>query len=111
MILTYVQVIRSLIVHLANLLAATKSTPEEYDLHLTKLSLTLSRCLLRPVAYNSLNIDDRFPATVFCELVRKAELFEKAEAMRKERGAEERYKPRRQRTRRLSCLSHSLTGS
>ncbi|GAA5899161.1 GTPase-activating protein RGD2 [Sporobolomyces salmoneus] len=66
--------------------------------YLSKLSLSLSRPLLRPKQETALTLDDRFPAIVVGELLKGGEglMHEIEEAAKKER--QERYKPRRQRT-------------
>ncbi|BGP52565.1 Rho-GTPase-activating protein 8 [Rhodotorula sphaerocarpa] len=83
--------------NLAKLVEET-TTDEPLEVYLHKLSLSLARPLLRPKHTTPLSLDDRFPAAVVALLLSHQEqVFRKAgEIAKKER--EERYRPRRQRT-------------
>ncbi|BGP21256.1 rho GTPase-activating protein [Rhodotorula toruloides] len=91
------EVLKAVISHLAQLVEST-TTSEPLPTYLHKLSISLSRPLLRPKTTTALNLDDRFPASVITDLVTSSStIFSLAtEIAHKER--EERYRPRRQRT-------------
>ncbi|BGP44357.1 Rho-GTPase-activating protein 8 [Rhodotorula kratochvilovae] len=91
------EVLRLLITHLSKLITST-TTPEPLTTYIHKLSLSLSRPLLRPKTETALTLDDRFPSTFLSTLLSSAdELFAAAERVA-QKGREERYRPRRQRT-------------
>ncbi|BGP12304.1 hypothetical protein JCM10213_006628 [Rhodosporidiobolus nylandii] len=94
------EVLKLLISHLSRLISSTPSASaiESDDIFLQKLSLSLSRPLMRPKTETALTLDARFPAQTIATLIKHSDaIFPAAEeAAKKER--EERYKPRRQRT-------------
>ncbi|GAA5854960.1 hypothetical protein JCM8547_002323 [Rhodosporidiobolus lusitaniae] len=95
------EVLKLVITHLSSLLSSNSSSSSTSDpdpIYLQKLSLSLSRPLVRPRLETALTLDSRFPALLVSYLLSHAStLFPKAEeAAKKER--EERYRPRRQRT-------------
>ncbi|GAA5958118.1 hypothetical protein JCM21900_002917 [Sporobolomyces salmonicolor] len=76
----------------------SSSRPDAPSIYLQKLALSLSRPLLRPKVETALTLDERFPALVVAEVLKGGEgLMGEAEEVAK-REREERYKPRRQRT-------------
>lgn len=91
------QVLRAVVVHLVGMIKNTE-TDESLHIYLHKLSLSLARPLLRPKQTTPLSLDDRFPAAVISFLLTHPdEVFDRAaEIAKKER--EDRYRPRRQRT-------------
>lgn len=100
----HLEVLKLLLTHLTPLLSSAPSSPTSASssaspaLYLQKLSLSLSRPLLRPRLDTALTLTDRFPSLALSCLLRHAgEVLERAEE-RKEREREERYRPRRQRT-------------
>ncbi|GAA5949780.1 hypothetical protein JCM3765_007687 [Sporobolomyces pararoseus] len=94
------ETLRLLLSHLYELttIEPTSEKSDSRQTYLSKLSLSLSRPLLRPRQETALTIDDKFPAAVVGELLKGGQelLAEIEEAAKKER--EERYRPRRQRT-------------
>ncbi|GJN92015.1 hypothetical protein Rhopal_005043-T1 [Rhodotorula paludigena] len=91
------ETLRAIIDHLTNLISATK-TDEPLSTYVHKLSLSLSRPLLRPRIETALTLDDRFPSVFLSTLLtHSSSLFALAEEVAK-KEREERYRPRRQRT-------------
>lgn len=88
---------RAIISHFSKLVESTESK-EPRDVYLQKLSLSVSRCIIRPKHDTPLTHDDRFPQLLFIDLVsRYAEIFKYADEL-KAAQRDDRYKPRRQRT-------------
>lgn len=95
-----IQLLRLLMAHFRSLVADGDET------YAAKLALSLQYCLCRPATFTSLNMDDRFPTLLFLDLLRQPELFDSV--VKLSVGRQERYKPRRQRTRRRSLLRESI---
>ncbi|GAA5899141.1 hypothetical protein JCM6882_004627, partial [Rhodosporidiobolus microsporus] len=93
------EVLKLIITHLHRLIHSTPSAPEPASTYIHKLSLSLSRALVRPRTETALTLDDRFPSHFVALLLAHGveEVFPRAEEMAK-REREERYRPRRQRT-------------
>ncbi|GAA5891934.1 hypothetical protein JCM8208_002943 [Rhodotorula glutinis] len=91
------EVLHALVDHLSRLVSTT-STPEPLPTYIHKLSLSLSRPLLRPHVETALTLDDRFPAVFLSTLLSSSsDLFAAASDIAK-KHRDERYRPRRQRT-------------
>ncbi|KPV77972.1 uncharacterized protein RHOBADRAFT_50496 [Rhodotorula graminis WP1] len=91
------EVLHALVDHLTRLISTT-STPEPLPTYIHKLSLSLSRPLLRPSVETALTLDDRFPAVFLSTLLSSSsDLFAAAADIAK-KHRDERYRPRRQRT-------------
>ncbi|GAA5846868.1 hypothetical protein JCM9279_004472 [Rhodotorula babjevae] len=91
------EVLHALVDHLSRLISTT-STPEPLATYIHKLSLSLSRPLLRPAVETALTLDDRFPAVFLSTLLSSSsDLFVAASDIAK-KHRDERYRPRRQRT-------------
>ncbi|KAI5476919.1 Rho GTPase-activating protein [Pseudohyphozyma bogoriensis] len=93
----HLEVLRVLIRHFKDLLASTK-TEESDEVYLQKLALSVARCIVRPKQESALTLDEKFPALLFIDLVKHFdEIFSSADEL-KTKQREDRYKPRRQRT-------------
>ncbi|KAL8293658.1 hypothetical protein RQP46_000359 [Phenoliferia psychrophenolica] len=93
----HLEVLRVLIQHFATLIKDTK-TDESDEVFLQKLALSVARCVLRPKVETSLTLDDRFPTLLLVDLVKNFDvIFHSADEL-KSKQREDRYKPRRQRT-------------
>ncbi|BGP28401.1 Rho-GTPase-activating protein 8 [Rhodotorula toruloides] len=91
------EVLKTVVSHLSQLVEST-TTSEPLPTYLHKLSLSLSRPLLRPKTTTALNLDDRFPASVITDLVTSSSTIFSLATDIAHKGREERYRPRRQRT-------------
>ncbi|GAA5827094.1 hypothetical protein JCM11251_001116 [Rhodosporidiobolus azoricus] len=96
------EVLKLIVTHLHKLIQSTPSAPEPTPTYIHKLSLSLSRALVRPKTDTALTLDDRFPSHFLTLLLSHGvdEIFPLAEEKAK-REREERYRPRRQRTKPL----------
>ncbi|KAK4057745.1 Rho-GTPase-activating protein 8 [Microbotryomycetes sp. JL221] len=105
----HLAVLRLVIEHFARLIDETK-TDETDEVYLQKLSLSLARCVVRPRFETAISLDDRFPTLLFADLVRHhTVIFSSADQLKS--GRDDRYKPRRQRTRPMDArLSRSSMG-
>lgn len=92
------QVLNMFIKYLSQLIASV--VVEEQQTFLLKLSLTLASCIARPATYNSLTLQDKFPSTLLIDLISNVSILEKL-TEESQKKKDERYKPRRQRTRPL----------
>ena len=111
----HLSVLKLVINHFAELINSTK-TDEADEVYIQKLSLSFGRCLVRPKVETALTLDDRFPVLLFADLVRSAdEVFGAADELRDGGKREDRYLPRRQRTKpvdvRLSRSSLRAAGA
>lgn len=111
----HLSVLKLVITHFANLINSTK-TDEPDEVYLQKLSLSFGRALVRPKVETALTLDDRFPVLLFADLVRGAgEVFAAADELRDGGRRDDRYMPRRQRTKpvdvRLSRSSLRAAGA
>ncbi|SCZ91402.1 BZ3500_MvSof-1268-A1-R1_Chr1-2g01385 [Microbotryum saponariae] len=112
---THLEVVRAMILYFAEMIQSTPTDTEgtETDeVYLQKLALSVARCLVRPRQETSLSIDDRFPTLVFSDLVKNhAVIFASADELKHSKKREERYRPRRQRTKPVDArLSRSKIG-
>lgn len=84
------QVLRSIIQHWSELITST-TTEETNEVYLQKLSLSVSRCIIRPKHDTPLTLDDRFPTLLVADLVsRCAEIFESVDLL-KTKQSEDRF--------------------
>lgn len=100
----------SLLSHLKDLIASTEdaskapegedaSKPVESDAeYICKLGATLGPCILRPAVENSKTLNDRFPAQLFVDLLKDYSSLLPSTLEKKAKVEEERYAPKRQRT-------------
>ncbi|SCV67987.1 BQ2448_108 [Microbotryum intermedium] len=110
---THLEVVRAMILYFVDLINTTPTEETETDeVYLQKLALSVARCLVRPRQETSLSIDDRFPALLFSDLVKNHEvIFAAADELKHSKLREERYRPRRQRTKPVDTrLSRSKIG-
>ncbi|KDE06877.1 hypothetical protein MVLG_02765 [Microbotryum lychnidis-dioicae p1A1 Lamole] len=110
---THLEVVRAMILYFAEMIQSTPTEGTETDeVYLQKLALSVARCLVRPRQETSLSIDDRFPTLVFSDLVKNhAVIFASADELKHSKTREERYRPRRQRTKPVDArLSRSKIG-
>ncbi|KAM0753052.1 hypothetical protein T439DRAFT_378788 [Meredithblackwellia eburnea MCA 4105] len=106
----HLEVLRTLISHFVDLVKSTK-TDESDEVYLQKLALSVARCLLRPKVDTALTLDDRFPTLLFIDLIKSYDvIFASADEL-KTKQREDRYKPRRQRTKPVDVrMSRSRIG-
>lgn len=103
-------VLDALLSHLKDLIASTEgvaeSAPEQNDQaagasdadYIAKLGATLGPCILRPTSENSKTLNDRFPAQLFNDLLKDYSRLLPPTLEKKVKVEEERYAPKRQRT-------------
>lgn len=106
----HLEVLRVLIRHFHQLISTTK-TDEPDEVYLQKLSLSVARSLIRPKVETPITLDDRFPGLLFIDLIKHYdEIFGSADEL-KTKQREDRYKPRRQRTKPIDVrISRSKMG-
>lgn len=83
------QVLRAVISHFSNLIKSTQ-TDESEEVYLQKLSLSMSRCIIRPKVETALTLDDRHPVLLFADLVKNFEGVFKAADELKSKQREDR---------------------
>jgi len=100
----------ALLSHLKNLIASTEEASKarageddtkqgESDAeYIAKLGASLGPCILRPAVENSKTLNDRFPAQLFGDLLKDYASLLPPTLVKKARVEEERYAPKRQRT-------------
>lgn len=103
-------VLDALLSHLKDLIAVTEdatkapggedaSKPVQSDAeYISKLGATLGPCILRPAVENSKTLNDRFPAQLFVDLLKDYPSLLPPTLEKKAKVEEERYAPKRQRT-------------
>lgn len=103
-------VLDALLSHLKDLISATEEAtnpvdgeadgkPVESDLeYIAKLAASLGPCILRPAVENSKTLNDRFPAQLFADLLKEYTSLLPPTLEKKAKVEEERYAPKRQRT-------------
>ena len=90
-------VLDELLKHLKALISSTKTEETDGD-YITKLGHILGPCILRPPVESSKTFNDRFPALFFSDLVKSYDDILPRTMEAKDKVEEERYAPKRQRT-------------
>ena len=90
-------VLDALLSHLNSLISGTKSQEPDADF-ITKLGHSLGPCILRPAVESGKTLNDRFPAQFFSDLLRNYSAILPPTLEKKSKVEEERYAPKRQRT-------------
>lgn len=78
--------------------ADTSKTVESDAEYISKLGATLGPCILRPAIESSKTLNDRFPAQLFVDLLKDYSSLLPPTLEKKAKVEEERYAPKRQRT-------------
>lgn len=90
-------VLDALLSHLNSLISGTKSQEADADF-ITKLGHSLGPCILRPAVESGKTLNDRFPAQFFSDMLRNYSAILPPTLEKKSKVEEERYAPKRQRT-------------
>lgn len=110
----HLEVLRTMISYFGDLIETTSTVDEgeSDDVYLQKLSLSIARCFVRPRIETSLSIDDRFPSLLFSDLIKNRQvILSAADELKSLKSKDERYRPRRQRTRMIDTrLSRTSIG-
>lgn len=93
-------ILDTILSHLETLLNCTKADGEEASdkEYMSKLGATFGPCIVRPQADTSKTLNDRFPALFFVDLLKHYEALLPPVLALKNKVEEERYAPKRQRT-------------
>lgn len=103
-------VLDELLKHLRALISSTKTTETDAD-YITKLGHILGPCVLRPPVESSKTLNDRFPALFFSDLVKNYDELLPRTMEAKNKVEEERYAPKRQRTKMIDQRPTRTSGA
>ena len=93
----HLAVLNAVLAHLITLTDTTSAGDDKADYY-TKLGATLGPCVLRPAYDSPKTLEDRFPMLLFVDLLKHYERLLPSALEKKSKVEEERYAPKRQRT-------------